>query len=142
MGRPDCTKSVCVCDGIGCYDGSFYVLNRRHGDIHWCFQVSNGEPVKSSPAVDPTTGWVWFGSHDRHLYCLDILVSVGVAMFSCLHMGCGHVLVPSHVLARIRWWCSDYTLGEGHASLLLASPMATEFCTLQLWVGLWLPLTW
>ncbi|KAL5486532.1 hypothetical protein EMCRGX_G019026 [Ephydatia muelleri] len=82
-------SSACLCGEfvcVGCYDGCFYVLNRHDGDIHWCFQVPGREPVKSSPAVDPAKGWVWFGSHDQHLYCLDVL---GKKVVFQLHLGGG-----------------------------------------------------
>ncbi len=42
------------------------------------FDASGAEdepkPLKSSPCVDALTGWMWFGSHDEHLYAVDILV--------------------------------------------------------------------
>ena len=59
----------------GCYDGYLYVLEALTGIIHWALSVSN-EPIKSSPSVDPTTALVWFGSHDHHLYSVDIEVCV------------------------------------------------------------------
>ena len=63
----------------GCYDGCLYVLDADSGKLHWTFAptMSDGEtrPIKSSPCVDGQTGWVWFGSHDEHLYAVDIIVS-------------------------------------------------------------------
>lgn len=35
------------------------------------------EPIKSSPVLDPTTGLLWVGSHDQHLYALDVEVGAG-----------------------------------------------------------------
>lgn len=56
----------------GCYDGGVYVLKRSDGATHWLF--STGDAVKSSPAVDPVWGLIYIGSHDQHLYALDIEV--------------------------------------------------------------------
>ena len=62
----------------GCYDGCVYTLDSASGSIVWCYSTEgaeSGEPVKSSPITHPSTGWVWFGSHDRHIYCIDIQVN-------------------------------------------------------------------
>ena len=123
----------CTYDTLGCYDGCLYVLNRHDGDIHWCFQVPSRDPVKSSPAVDPDKGWVWFGSHDQHLYCLDVLVGVAAISAECRLIG---------ALRRGRKLYSDCTLGEDRVSPLLVLPLATEFCMQQLWLVLWLLLAW
>ena len=77
---------VCVCVCIhtyihtystysiaGSYDGYLHVMDAMTGIIHWALNVSN-EPIKSSPSVDGLTGFVWFGSHDHHLYSIDIEV--------------------------------------------------------------------
>ena len=55
---------------VGCYDGKVYVFNRSTGEAHWTFQT--GAAVKSSPCIDQRTGVAWVGSHDHHLYGLDI----------------------------------------------------------------------
>jgi len=70
-------KSNYVHPSSGCYDGCLYVLKARGGQIHWRFSplvTKEVRPVKSSPCVDEQTGWIWFGSHDEHLYALDIQV--------------------------------------------------------------------
>ena len=62
----------------GCYDGCLYSLCSSTGGIHWCFATkgsSTQEPIKSSPLPHPRTGFIWFGSHDQHLYAVDIHVS-------------------------------------------------------------------
>ncbi len=61
---------------LGCYDGYLYTLRADTGSIHWSFAApgSRDYPIKSSPCVDPHTSWVWFGSHDHHLYAVDIYV--------------------------------------------------------------------
>ena len=38
--------------------------------MQWSLQLSS-EPVKSSPCVDVSSGLVWVGSHDQHLYAID-----------------------------------------------------------------------
>ena len=63
---------------VGCYNGCVYVLGSESGSVEWCFQtdgMSSGEPVKSSPVVSASNGWVWFGSHDKHVYSIDVYVS-------------------------------------------------------------------
>lgn len=62
----------------GCYDGCLYSLCSSTGGIHWCFATKGSstlEPIKSSPLPHPRTGFIWFGSHDQHLYAIDIHVS-------------------------------------------------------------------
>lgn len=62
----------------GCYDGCLYSLCSSTGGIHWCFATkgsSTQEPIKSSPLPHPRTGFIWFGSHNQHLYAVDIHVS-------------------------------------------------------------------
>lgn len=39
--------------------------------------------MKSSPAVDPITGWIYIGSHDHHVYSLDIEVHYRLHMYWC-----------------------------------------------------------
>ena len=59
---------------MGCYDGSMYVVSASNGNIYWA--VEGDDSVKSSPAVHPSTGYVWYGSHDKHLYSIDIEVAI------------------------------------------------------------------
>ncbi|XP_064005393.1 beta-alanine-activating enzyme isoform X4 [Pogoniulus pusillus] len=54
----------------GCYDGLVYVLQSSDGEVHWTFVT--GDTVKSSAVVDPGSGVAYIGSHDQHLYALDI----------------------------------------------------------------------
>ena len=68
-----------LCSFLGCYDGRVYTLDCVNGDIVWCFETdgcSSDNPVKSSPTMHPRTGYIWFGSHDKHVYCIDIYVSI------------------------------------------------------------------
>ncbi|XP_072920716.1 beta-alanine-activating enzyme isoform X3 [Hemitrygon akajei] len=65
----------------GCYDGSIYVLRRIDGETYWTFCTQNS--VKSSPIVDPDVGLVFIGSHDHHVYALDILDKVCVWKLHC-----------------------------------------------------------
>ena len=66
---------------IGCYDCKMYVFNRFTGETHWTFQT--GAAVKSSPCVDPKTGVVWVGSHDHHLYGLDVKHKQCICVIDC-----------------------------------------------------------
>ena len=59
---------------IGCYDGGVYTLSRATGETIWIYKTKSA--VKSSPAVDPRTGWIYIGSHDHHFYSLDIQVQI------------------------------------------------------------------
>ncbi|EDO44475.1 predicted protein, partial [Nematostella vectensis] len=70
-----------TCIIFGCYDGKIYIINRFSGVIGWTYQTH--APVKSSPCVDPTTGLVWVGSHDHHLYALDITNRVSACAIDC-----------------------------------------------------------
>ena len=45
-------------------------MDRSTGDIVW--KYATGESIKSSPLLDPETGIIYFGSHDHHLYAVDI----------------------------------------------------------------------
>ncbi|XP_009205312.2 beta-alanine-activating enzyme isoform X2 [Papio anubis] len=54
----------------GCYNGLVYVLKSNSGEKYWMF--TTGDAVKSSAAMDPTTGLIYIGSHDQHAYALDI----------------------------------------------------------------------
>lgn len=49
-----------------------YVLQSSDGEIHWTFVTE--DTVKSSAVVDPSSGLVYVGSHDQHVYALDIYV--------------------------------------------------------------------
>ena len=49
-----------------------YVLQSSDGEIHWTFATE--DTVKSSGVVDPSSGLVYIGSHDQHVYALDIYV--------------------------------------------------------------------
>ena len=67
----DCTLVL----HAGCYDGSVFTVCSDSGTVHWCIKPGgSSEPVKSSPAVDPVTGLVWVGSHDHHVYALNVCV--------------------------------------------------------------------
>ncbi|XP_069056937.1 beta-alanine-activating enzyme isoform X2 [Pleurodeles waltl] len=55
---------------VGCYDGIVYFLKRQNGETYWTFTTENA--VKSSPAVDPSTGFVFIGSHDQHAYAFNL----------------------------------------------------------------------
>lgn len=64
---------------IGCYDGHVFTLRCDSGDSYWCIKPGGSpEPVKSSPCTDPVTGLIWLGSHDHHIYALDIYVSTNI----------------------------------------------------------------
>ncbi|XP_074848914.1 beta-alanine-activating enzyme isoform X3 [Carettochelys insculpta] len=55
---------------VGCYNGLVYVLRSHNGEVHYIFTTEDA--VKSSAVVHPSTGLVYIGSHDQHLYALDI----------------------------------------------------------------------
>ncbi|XP_038254643.1 beta-alanine-activating enzyme isoform X2 [Dermochelys coriacea] len=55
---------------VGCYNGLVYVLGSQNGEIHCIFTTEDA--VKSSAVVHPSTGLVYIGSHDQHIYALDI----------------------------------------------------------------------
>lgn len=57
---------------VGCYDNCIYVLCVHTGRIVWKF--ATGGAVKSSPCVDYRTELVIVGSHDQHVYALDLKV--------------------------------------------------------------------
>lgn len=67
-----CFFPCCVLFHTGCYDGLVYVLQSSDGEIHWTFVTE--DTVKSSAVVDPSSGLVYIGSHDQHVYTLDIYV--------------------------------------------------------------------
>ncbi|XP_068720110.1 beta-alanine-activating enzyme-like isoform X2 [Montipora capricornis] len=66
---------------VGCYDGKVYVFNRCTGETHWTFQT--GAAVKSSPCIDPQTGVAWCGSHDQHVYGLDVINKKCICAIHC-----------------------------------------------------------
>ena len=66
---------------VGCYDGKVYVFDRETGSEVWTFQT--GAAVKSSPCVDPQTSLAWMGSHDHHLYALDVTNKQCVCALDC-----------------------------------------------------------
>lgn len=66
---------------LGCYDGKLYVFNRFTGETLWTFQT--GAVLKSSPCIDPQTGVAWVGSHDHHLYALDVTNNQCVCAIDC-----------------------------------------------------------
>lgn len=70
----------------GCYDGKIYVLARSNGKITWAYQTQ--DMVKSSPCVDLKTGFIWVGSHDGSLYCLDIDQHVCKICVKCMGGSC------------------------------------------------------
>ncbi|XP_019856550.1 PREDICTED: acyl-CoA synthetase family member 4-like [Amphimedon queenslandica] len=80
-GRVESSLCVSYCGEYviaGSYDGCLYVLHSLSGSIHWCFTTKGSlseDPIKSSPIAHPVTGYIWFGSHDHHLYTVDICVS-------------------------------------------------------------------
>ena len=69
-----CEWVMCKLLSSGCYDGCVYALCADSGEVHSCYHISQ-DPIKSSPCVDPTTGLVWVGSHDQHIYAISLQVS-------------------------------------------------------------------
>ena len=65
---------MCKLLSSGCYDGCVYALCADSGEVHSCYHIGQ-DPIKSSPCVDPTTGLVWVGSHDQHIYAISLQVS-------------------------------------------------------------------
>ncbi|KAM6075668.1 beta-alanine-activating enzyme isoform 2-T2 [Chlamydotis macqueenii] len=65
----------------GCYDGLVYVLQSSGGEIHWTFVTE--DTVKSSAVVDPSSGLVYIGSHDQHVYALDIYKKACIWKLHC-----------------------------------------------------------
>ena len=67
---------------VGCYNGCVYTMLASTGSVHWCYSSASHseeddvEPIKSSPICDPSSGLVWVGSHDQHLYALDVEVMI------------------------------------------------------------------
>lgn len=122
------------CFSVGCYNGLVYVLKRNSGEKYWTFTTEDA--VKSSPAVDPTTGLVYVGSHDQHAYALDIyvrlhLISVhhkhrrGSDCNMLLTLGAGVICSPSIALGLER---SD---SEILTSLDIFSFFSNNFCNIK-----------
>jgi outer membrane protein assembly factor BamB len=66
----------------GSYDKCLYVLRIKDGSLKWKFETM--EPIKSSPFINQENGYLYFGSHDKMLYCLDIEVKFKfIAFFNC-----------------------------------------------------------
>ncbi|XP_067386761.1 beta-alanine-activating enzyme isoform X2 [Emydura macquarii macquarii] len=84
---------------VGCYNGLVYVLRSQNGEIHCVFTTEDA--VKSSAVVHPVTGLVYIGSHDQHIYALDIykeeciwkLHCEGGAVFSSPYLS----ILPDHL---------------------------------------------
>ncbi|XP_038254641.1 beta-alanine-activating enzyme isoform X1 [Dermochelys coriacea] len=84
---------------VGCYNGLVYVLGSQNGEIHCIFTTEDA--VKSSAVVHPSTGLVYIGSHDQHIYALDIykkervwkLHCEGGAVFSSPYLS----ILPDHL---------------------------------------------
>ncbi|XP_034628164.1 beta-alanine-activating enzyme isoform X7 [Trachemys scripta elegans] len=84
---------------VGCYNGFVYVLRSDNGEIHCIFTAEDA--VKSSAVVHPSTGLVYVGSHDQHIYALDIykeervwkLHCEGGAVFSSPYLS----ILPDHL---------------------------------------------
>ncbi|XP_043546375.1 beta-alanine-activating enzyme isoform X1 [Chiloscyllium plagiosum] len=66
---------------VGCYDGSICVLRVSDGQTYWIFWTEDS--VKSSPIMDPDLGLIFVGSHDHHIYALDIHSKVCVWKLHC-----------------------------------------------------------
>ena len=49
-----------------------YILNIFDGSLEWKFEAN--DVIKSSPFVNLVSGYIYFGSHDKNLYCLDLVV--------------------------------------------------------------------
>ena len=100
---------------LGTYSGSLYTLVVSSGAIHWCLVLPGPcEPIKSSPVADPNTGLIWFGSHEQHLYGVDILVSYFLTIFCkqffatvytllcvCAYCRCSSIIYILHGLGGI-----------------------------------------
>ena len=61
-----------------------YVVNAVDGNVHWKYET--GGQVKSSPAVDMNTGFIYVGSHDHNIYSFVVQVCI--------------LIVTDHVRAR------------------------------------------
>ena len=83
----------------GCYDGCVYCLRTDNGSVHWSLQLSP-EPVKSSACVDPASGAMWVGSHDQHLYSIDVEVYPVIQ-----HVYINHQFRGQKSHAQVRYIC-------------------------------------
>lgn len=52
-----------------CYTGVLYSIAVHDGSIAWTFKAE--AEIKCSPIVDYSTGNIYFGSHDKNIYCLE-----------------------------------------------------------------------
>ena len=75
----------------GCHDGCVYTMCAETGTTHWCFK-SGEESCNSSPCVDPDTGLVWIGSHDQHIYAIDIQVYIPTVCLPAKHIAQRNVI--------------------------------------------------
>ena len=90
--------------------------------------VIGKEPIKSSPCIDALTGYVWVGSHDHHMYALDIKVPL-ISDIAIIDKGSS-----LFCFSRIRKFNSRFFQREGRISLLLASTLNLELYILVLLV--------
>ncbi|ETW02296.1 hypothetical protein H310_05844 [Aphanomyces invadans] len=78
---PDRIESSCVALDdriyVGCYDGHLYCLRSMDGKVLWSFATA--DQVKCTPLVVASKRVVVCGSHDHHVYGLD--VHSGVCVF-------------------------------------------------------------
>lgn len=49
------------------------MLNANDGKLHW--KLKTGDLIKSSACIDFENGYAYFGSYDKHIYCVDIEVN-------------------------------------------------------------------
>ena len=75
------------------------------GEIHWSLQLSP-EPVKSSPCVDVTSGIMWVGSHDHHLYAVDVEVNLEIVFLYTLDNCVSPPLLSCAMSTNTIVWCS------------------------------------
>ena len=99
----------------GCYNGCVYTMLANTGSIHWCCSLAHDndnevEPVKSSPVCDPSSGLVWVGSHDQHMYALNVEVIIN--MLSYAHNE------YDATAYRVRMWFTECMLEVDHVSHL------------------------
>ncbi len=58
--------------------GQIYALYASDGTVAWAAPASANGPVRSSPAVHPTTGIVYVGSDDSYVYAINGTTGVQV----------------------------------------------------------------
>lgn len=59
---------------VGCYDGFVYYFHLKTGQIIWKFGTA--DTVKCSAVFSSTRENVFFGSYDRHAYCISLKVNI------------------------------------------------------------------